>query len=72
MTIRPDLLKTAELYAPGRTGHDALEWIVEDYPRLVAEIRQIRRRLHQLDDESQAFDERLTALQDACRSMLDL
>lgn len=72
MTIPPQILKTAELFAPGRTGQDALEWIVEDYPRLVAEIRTLRRRFHQLDDESHALDDRLKRLQEACRAILEL
>ena len=66
------LLKSAELYAPGRKGSDAVTWIVDDYPRLVSEIRQLRRRIDQLDAEEADFDQRLEALQVACRSILDL
>lgn len=72
MTIRPEILKTAELYAPGRTGDDAIEWIVEDYPRLVSDIRKIRRRLDQVDHETNALDQRLERLQEACRAILEL
>ncbi len=66
------LIKTAELYAPGRKGSDAITWILDDYPRLVAEIRQLRKRVHQLDAEEAEFDARLEALHSACRALLDL
>ena len=66
------LIKTAELYAPGRKGSDAVTWILDDYPRLVAEIRQLRRRVDQLDSEEAEFDQRLESLQKACRSILEL
>ncbi len=66
------LIKTAELYAPGRKGADAVAWLLDDYPRLVAEIRQLRRRLDGFNEEQTAFDDRLEALQSLCRSILDL
>lgn len=66
------LIKTAELYAPGRTGSDAITWILDDYPRLVAEVRELRRRVDQIDREEADFDARLEALQSACRAFLDL
>lgn len=50
------LIKTAELYAPGRKGSDAITWILDDYPRLVAEIRELRKRVAQLDDEGAQLD----------------
>lgn len=66
------LLKTAELYAPGRKGSDAVTWILDDYPRLVAELRQLRRQLDGFNEEQTAFDQRLEALQRACSAILDL
>ncbi len=66
------LIKIAELYAPGRKGSDAVSWILDDYPRLVAEVRGLRKRCHQLDQESAALDGRLEALKAACRSILEL
>lgn len=50
------LIKTAELYAPGRKGSDALTWIIDDYPRLVAEVRDLRKRVSQLDYEGAQLD----------------
>jgi len=50
------LIKTAELYAPGRNGSDAVSWILDDYPRLVAEVRDLRKRVAQLDDEGAQLD----------------
>jgi len=70
--LEPYVIKTAELYAPGRKGSDAVSWILDDYPRLVAEIRDLRRRVAQIDSEADALDVRLAALQIACRSMLEL
>ncbi|MHB0824410.1 DASH complex subunit Dad3 [Stutzerimonas nitrititolerans] len=65
-------IKTAELFAPGRKGADAVMWLLDDYPRLVAELRELRRRVDQLDREEADFDARLEALQNACRAILDL
>jgi len=54
--LEPHIIKTAELYAPGRKGSDAVSWILDDYPRLVAEIRELRKRVAQLDDEGAQLD----------------
>lgn len=70
--LEPHVIKTAELYAPGRKGSDAVSWILDDYPRLVAEVRELRKRCHQLDQESAALDARLFELQALCRLILDL
>lgn len=72
LDLETRLIKTAELYAPGRKGSDAVSWLLDDYPRLVAEVRELRKRFHQLDQESAALDARLEALQAACRALLDL
>lgn len=66
------LLRNARLYAPGRDDLGAVQHVLEDYGRLVGELRQVRRRLAQLDDEGAALDARLSALQDACRAILEL
>jgi len=66
------LLRNARLYAPGRDHQGAVEHVLEDYGRLVGELRQVRRRLAQLDEEGAALDARLAALQDACRAILEL
>jgi hypothetical protein len=70
--LHSHVIKTAELYAPGRKGSDAVTWILDDYPRLVAEIRDLRRRVAQIDSESHVLDVRLAALQSACRAILDI
>lgn len=70
--LESHVIKTAELYAPGRKGSDAVSWILDDYPRLVAEIRDLRRRVAQLDEEGATLDARLAALQHACRAILDI
>lgn len=66
------LLRNARLYAPGRDDLGSVEHVLEDYGRLVGELRELRRRVAQLDDEGAALDARVTALQDACRAILQL
>lgn len=66
------LLRNARLYAPGRDDQGAVEHLLEDYGRLVVELRELRRRVAQLDDEGAALDARVAALQDACRAILEL
>lgn len=72
LQLEPHVIKTAELYAPGRKGSDAVSWILDDYPRLVSEVRDLRRRVAHFDAETAAFDSRLEALQAQCRAILDL
>ncbi|OGQ51881.1 MAG: hypothetical protein A3J24_11380 [Deltaproteobacteria bacterium RIFCSPLOWO2_02_FULL_53_8] len=66
------LIDQARLYAAGRCDSEAVQHLLSDYPRLVAEVRQLRRRVAQLDEEGAALDTRLDALQDACRAILAL
>ncbi len=69
----PDfLLRDAKLYAPGRDDLGAICHVLEDYPRLAGEVRQLKRRIAQLDDEGSLLDDRLEALQAACRAILEL
>lgn len=72
LDLESRLIKTAELFAPGRKGADAVTWLLDDYPRLVAELRQLRRKLDDFDQEQSAFHKRLEALQKACSDILDL
>ena len=66
------LLRDAKLYSPGRDDQGAAVHVLEDYSRLVSEVRQLRRRVAQLDEEGAQLDARLALLQDACRAILDL
>ncbi len=70
--IPPNLIKDAQLYAPTRDALDAVCFVLTDYPRLVSEVRQLRRRVAQLDQESTVFDNRLDALRLACLAVLEL
>ena len=72
LDIPSNLIKDAQLYAPTRDALDAVCFVLRDYPQLVAEVRDLRRRVAQLDDEGAALDARLADLQSACRSILDL
>ena len=70
--IPPHSIDQARLYAAGRSDSEAVQHLLDDYPRLVSEIRELRRRVSQLDDEGTAIDARLDALQAACRAILQL
>lgn len=66
------LVQQAQLYAPTRHPLDAVCYVLEQYPNLVSEVRQLRKALAEFDSEAQAFDDRLEALHAACRAILDL
>lgn len=72
MTLPPHIIRAAQLYAPGRPPADAVSHVVEDYGRLVSEVRALRVRVAQVDEEGAALDSRLEALQAACRAILEL
>ena len=72
LDIPANLIKDAQLYAPTRDALDAVCFVLCDYPKLVAEVRDLRRRVAQLDDEGSALDARVTALQAACSAILEL
>lgn len=66
------LVRDASLYAPGRSDLDAVCHVLADYPRLVAEVRQLNRRLSDLDRESAQLDQLVDQLQAICRQIIDL
>lgn len=66
------LVRDARLYSGAQDDTDAVCRVLSDYGRLVAEVRQLRRRVAQIDEEGAMLDDRLAALQDACRGILDL
>jgi len=66
------LVDQARLYATGRSDSEAVQHVLSDYPRLVSEVRQLRRRVAQLDEEGASFDARLADLQSLCRAILEL
>lgn len=66
------LVREASLYAPSRDPLDAVCHVLQDYPRLVAELRLLRRRVAQIEEEGAALDGRLFELQALCRLILDL
>lgn len=72
LVIPSHLIAEAKLYAPSRDSLDAVCFVLSDYPNLVSEVRNLRRRLSEFDREAIDFDCRLTLLQDACRQILDL
>ncbi len=69
----PDfLLRDVILYAPTRDPQEAVLHVLGDYPRLVSEVRKLRSRVAQLDEEGADLDARIASLQEACRAILDL
>lgn len=70
--IPPHSIDQARLYAAGRSDSEAVQHLLDDYPRLVSEVRQLRSRVAQLDHEGAAMDSRVEALQRACRAVLDI
>lgn len=67
-----DLIRDARLYACCEDDTDAICWVLRDYGRLLSELRTLRRRAAQIDDEGALLDQRLERLQSACRAILDL
>lgn len=66
------LIKQAELYAPGHRAADAVCHLLEDYPRLLSDVRKLRSELLHFNRETADFDARLAALQSACKAILDI
>lgn len=72
LQIPEHLVREARLYSCTQDDTDAVCRVLSDYGRLVAEVRQLRRRIAQVDEEGALLDDRLERLQDACRAILDL
>ncbi|WP_191985553.1 hypothetical protein [Pseudomonas aeruginosa] len=66
LPVPQHLIDQATLYAPSRDPLDAVCYVLNDYPKLVADIRHLRRRLADLDQEGADMDVRIEALQSAC------
>lgn len=69
LPIPPHLVLEARLYAPGRSDLDAVCHVLQDYPRLVGELRQLARSSPAVDSE---LDDLLAELQQIARRILDL
>jgi hypothetical protein len=72
LDIPTHLVKDAALYAPSRDPLDAVCHVLQDYPRLVSEVRELRRRVTDLDGEGAELDDLLARLQHVARQILDL
>lgn len=66
------LVEQATLYAPSRDPLDAVCYVLQDYPNLVADIRKMRNRLDDVHQEGALLDEKLAELQELCRKILEL
>ncbi|ELN4703204.1 hypothetical protein RZ740_004709 [Escherichia coli] len=72
LEIPHHLVELATLYAPSRDPLQAVSYVLQDYPNLVADVRRLRNQLADLDEEGLLLDRRLQALQEACRAILEL
>ena len=72
LEIPHHLVELATLYAPSRDPLQAVSYVLQDYPNVVADLRRLRRQVADLDEEGAILDKRLQALQDACRAILEL
>jgi len=67
------LVTEARLYAVhGISDVDAVCHVLDDYGNVIGELRILRNRVAQLDDEGAQLDARIDALQAACRAILQL
>lgn len=66
------LVRDARLYAANPHDLDAVCHVLEDYGRLVRQVRDLTARLSDIDNEMVAFDQRLERLQVAARALLEL
>lgn len=60
-SIPPDLIRSCELLT-GRLQLDAVLHVISDYPQQIAEIRKLRSRLNDFDQESLELDQCVTKL----------
>jgi len=72
LEIPHHLVELATLYAPSRDPLQAVSYVLQDYPNVVADLRRLCRRVAGLDEEGALLDKRLQVLQDACRAILEL
>lgn len=72
LDIPAALVQDARLFSARSHDLDAVCHVLQDYGRLVRQIRQLRQRVAEFDTESADFDSRLEAIQRACRAMLEL
>ncbi|MFZ5961272.1 hypothetical protein ACOXVJ_27565 [Pseudomonas knackmussii] len=72
LSLPPHLVQQAALYAPSRDPFDAVCYILQDYPNVVGELRQLRRRVADLDAEGAELDALLAELKVICARVLDL
>lgn len=72
LSLPSHLVSEACLYAPGRSDLDAVCHVLEDYPRLVREIRNLRKSADSFAQESAELDGLVDELKAICLRVLDL
>lgn len=72
LEIPSHLVESAQLYAPTRHPLDAVCYVLEQYPNLVADLRRLTSRVHQLDSEGAELDELVARLKAIAREIVDL
>ncbi len=72
LPIPERLVRDARLYSARGHDLDAVCYVLEDYGRLFAELRQLRRRVSDLDQEGAELDSLLDELRQIARRVLEL
>ncbi|MFI8746779.1 hypothetical protein ACIGKL_16655 [Pseudomonas sp. NPDC077186] len=72
LEIPAHLVESAQLYAPTRHELDAVCYVLERFPDVVADLRRLTARVAQLDAESAQLDQLVAELQAIARRVLDL
>ncbi len=72
LDIPQHLVSDARLLSCRQHDVDAVCAVLEDYGNVIGELRKLRSRVAQLDEEGAQLDARLDALQIACRAILQL
>ncbi len=72
LNIPQRLIDQSRLYAVASDDAKAVCYILDAYPGIVAEVRELRRRCSELDNEGSELDARLAQLQALCQKILDL
>lgn len=72
LDIPEHLVIDARMFSCRNHDVDAVCAVLSDYGNVIGELRKLRSRLAQLDEEGAQLDARVDALQLACRRILEL
>jgi len=72
ITLSERAVRDAKAYMANSDPDHAVESLIDSYGNLVADIRKLRLRVRQLDDESSELDEVVRKLREVARLIDDL